>query len=690
MPSEPPMSSPPSPQTTGNARAISWRSVGVGLLGVIAIAVVTPYNNLIVENTFFIGGTLPIGLVMILLLLVLLVNTPLRLWWPRRALGGAELAVAAGMMLISCSVPATGFVTYVFGQIVGVPNQSGIEMGVAPMLQEMNLPQWAFPVGDRAVAQGWQHAAIRDYVGRLGADEPVPWAVWVRPVLAWTLWGLSMWGAVICFSVIVRRQWAENERLPFPVASIYASLIEPPAEGRALNTLLRARTFWLAFAGVLLLRSWSTLGMYFPKYVPAFSTGIDLKTLFTEDPWRYAENLFYQTNIHFSVIGLTYFIQTRIALSLWLFYVLLQVVLMGHGVAGAEFTQPMRVDQMFGAGVALALMLLWVGRHHLAMVARTMAGRRRPDDPQGRYLGYGTAGWGLVACCAGMVAWLMLAGASLVGSVVLVVMLMWIFALVARIAAETGLYYVQVNVPIHRPWVYALQWADVRTTNASYFWTTFMGAAFAHDTRECASVYATHALRLADHALPESRWKRRGGLVLLLLASLLVSLVVSGGSMVWLEYRHTTTISTAASTPVNAYGVDYIPKNLVNKPTRDYVPPRTGPRENHNRAGHFAFGAALTGTLAFLRLRFEAFPLHPLGFVMAYTFPLARMWLSLMIGWMAKVLVLRLGGSRAYGAARFFFIGLILGEAAAVAFWLVVSLVLAEMGVAYKVLYLTP
>jgi hypothetical protein len=46
--------------------------------------------------------------------------------------------------------------------------------------------------------------------------------------------------------------------------------------------------------------------------------------------------------------------------------------------------------------------------------------------------------------------------------------------------------------------------------------------------------------------------------------------------------------------------------------------------------------------------------------------------------------VVRFGGTRFFRAARSIFIGLIIGEATAAGFWLVVSLVMASLGMDYK------
>jgi len=70
--------------------------------------------------------------------------------------------------------------------------------------------------------------------------------------------------------------------------------------------------------------------------------------------------------------------------------------------------------------------------------------------------------------------------------------------------------------------------------------------------------------------------------------------------------------------------------------------------------------------------------------------PLRSIWFSIFLGWLAKVVIVRFGGAGLYRAARNVFIGLILGEAAAAALWLCVSLVRLAMGLNYQAVRLLP
>jgi hypothetical protein len=76
----------------------------------------------------------------------------------------------------------------------------------------------------------------------------------------------------------------------------------------------------------------------------------------------------------------------------------------------------------------------------------------------------------------------------------------------------------------------------------------------------------------------------------------------------------------------------------------------------------YLFGVVFTLFLAAMRTHFVWWPFHPVGYVVAGSFGLFRLWLPIFLTWLLKSLLLRYGGMEAYRKARPFFIGLIFGE----------------------------
>jgi hypothetical protein len=75
---------------------------------------------------------------------------------------------------------------------------------------------------------------------------------------------------------------------------------------------------------------------------------------------------------------------------------------------------------------------------------------------------------------------------------------------------------------------------------------------------------------------------------------------------------------------------------------------------------------------------------------MANTFYANQAWVSVFLGWLAKILVLRYGGGRMYRNARPFILGMITGEVFAAALWAVDPAVRTLLGLPYKVVQVQP
>jgi hypothetical protein len=683
---------------------VNFRSLLLGFAGVIFICTLTPYNDWAVFNTYFVGNYLPVGLLLVLITFIMLINGPLSRWRPKLAFSGGELAVSLGMMLVGCAVPGSGLMRYLPAVLVGTQHQANINSDYLRVLREVDLPQWVFPklsstdlaarTNDPVIANFWSRAPV-EHDTFIDHFRAVPWRAWVQPAIVWGSVVAAIWGAVLCMAVIVRRQWVENERLPFPLAQVYLSLIEPPQPGHALNTLFRARGFWIAFAAVFIYHGLAAMHEYDPQHWPDVPVKYDLTRILVDAPFKFSEIELRSSQIFFSVIGVTFFLQTKIAFTLWAFYIASQIARMSYASSGGELTIGMQTDQQFGALLPFAMAVLWVGREQWKLVFRQMFFAPRPGEASGRYMPYRLAGWGFLACAFAIVIWLLCVGASVAGAIVIVTLMLLIMFVLARVVAETGLVFAQVGVPLWRPWVFITNELPVaiaqRTTLRSYFLSGWFTSIFSHDSREQLAVFSTHALRIADGAAypNERNWRRAIPFTFALIASLALAYVVSGASMLYVEYTHAVTLDRYQQ-PVNQWGIEGAVKGWTLDPTNNYRPPGSGPNEIHNRVGHFAFGAALTTALSILRLRYEWWPLHPVGLLVAYAWPLKQIWFSIFLGWLVKILVVRFGGPKLFREARSFFIGMIIGETGAAAFWLIVSLVRSAAGLDYHAIRLLP
>ena len=122
------MAEKPEPLGAKPPRAITWRSIALGLAGVIFINVLTPFNNHVLANTDLVSSYLPTGLLLFFCLFIILINAPINRFLPRLALNTSELGIAISMVLVGCALPYTGLMRYLPGPGMGtlrVPGQSG-------------------------------------------------------------------------------------------------------------------------------------------------------------------------------------------------------------------------------------------------------------------------------------------------------------------------------------------------------------------------------------------------------------------------------------------------------------------------------------------------------------------------------------------------------------------------------------
>jgi hypothetical protein len=94
------------------------------------------------------------------------------------------------------------------------------------------------------------------------------------------------------------------------------------------------------------------------------------------------------------------------------------------------------------------------------------------------------------------------------------------------------------------------------------------------------------------------------------------------------------------------------------------------------RIEHQAFvllGALLMALMIAAHRRFLWWPLHPMGFLMAYGWQITALWFSFLIGGLIVTFINRFLGARTYWQLRPFFVGFIVGEAIAAALWLLLD-----------------
>jgi hypothetical protein len=459
----------------------------------------------------------------------------------------------------------------------------------------------------------------------------------------------ALYGALLCMVTIVRKQWFENERLPFPLAQIQLALVDQPERGRWLSELMSKRSFWIAFFVVFLLHVWNGLSRYSPKHFAEIWVWYDFNKLMGNAPWIYADPKLKNAAVFFTVVGVTYFLSSSVAFSLWFFFIANNVFMMLKGTWTGESRNYGRQDEHLGGLIAFMISFLWVGRHHWKLVIAQAFRGTRAGEPRERYLPYAAAFWGFIGCTLVMIGFLWLAGCTWPAAIVTVALVLTGFLIITRIIAETGLVHGSVYISFVKPWMltafYAKSGPWLHPVPVKSFYLGAMVEIQHYDYREVMPVYATHALKVADETilLPKESAEQarrlneqdkaspsfsRGacsalspgrGLLALMALSLVIGYFTSFYSMLWTEYHYAWTKDVPGKL-VNDHGVQGLPEGKLQLYPESYD--KSEYYYKHEPLAHMTFGFAFTGSPRVpATCRYAWWPLHPIGFLMIVSTP---------------------------------------------------------------------
>lgn len=672
---------------TAASRFVTARAVGVGLAAVAVISAVVSYNDYTLSNTPLIGNYLPIGAMLFVFGFVVLVNGPLSRLRPGWAFSTGELCAMFAVVLVGCAIPSTGLIRYLMPSFVAPHLLAGQDAAFGQLMSALKLPEWIFP----SLASSDPVAASRDpvvtgYLHRWTEDGGYPYGAFVRPLLTWGLFFGLLGAALVSMVLVVHPQWSRNERLPFPLAQIQMALLEAPARGRWFNETLRSRPFWLALGGVVLLHGWNGLSVYSEGKVPAIPLGFNLASLFTAPPFSYADNTLYKAQLFITAAAVTYFLRPQVGLSLWLFFAVQQLAKMQLGTATGDPSIRGQADLQVGGFLAFVAMVLFTGRrHYLAVLRAAFVPGREGTAPEGT-----VAARVLVVTSVLLAGWLVAAGCTVLGAVVIVLTLLTLFLGLTRIVAESGVLHAQLAAPVTRPFTLAAQLGIGSPTPVpmeTYFHAQKLQCIL-YDQRESLPVYASHAWKNCETGGVTHVRRQRGLLLLAMVLAVLVAYPVASYFHLRNEYTHAATLDRSQQTPIDMWGAQFNWQWQFAPGMTNYS---RGPTGNAPEPLPWAAsGFALVAGLYTARLHFPAFPLHPIGVLMVGTYAMTTLWFSFFVGHCAKTLAVRLGGYELYSASKPLAVGLIVGECLATGLWLLVAMVLASLGLPYKPIVILP
>ena len=645
--------------------AVSWRAVVIGLALVALMCIGTPLLELRLQEWLTANFHIPVAPIFMLFVLVMVTGLVARLsGW--RMLSKGELLTIFCMALVSAAIPAEGMMKFIFPLFTGLPYYATPENRYAETFHQY-LPDWFWPRDPAS----WGTTGCPKVIQWLYEGLPsgmsiwsIPWRVWIPPLAMFGLFIAFLYMLYFSLTVILRKQWDERERLPFPVAQIPLAMVESKGEGggeRERVAFFMSKAAWVGMLLPFLLHSYNhltVLATALPKIPQQFAWDAQI---LTEPPL----NAFRPLDIWFfpSVIAITFLIAREVSFSIWLFFVVMKVemaiaIWLGYGESMTSFvlrghTSTMITGQGEGALIMFTLFGLWLARGHLkAVVTRAFTLRTGTPDERREALSYRLALIGLVASLIGIALWLDVLGLSL-GVVLPLLVLLVIFAIgLTRIAVEGGLVHIKTagNPASLVEEVYGTQSLGPKDTTL----LVNMQFGFLFEFQAFLMPSLMHSFKIANQARV-GRFSFVGALI----AAVAVAVIVSFGVFLWMGYTFQGNHLGFQRWPT--YVSQYLNIVIRGKPA------------NVEGLSWVGVGSAVMLALMILRQRFLWLP-HPLGYVVFISpFRINRFWLMLFLGWFFKWAVLKYANLDMYYRMRRFFLGILVGEFTTVGLWAILD-----------------
>ena len=658
-------------------RGVTLRVVVLSLFLAAMFGYVVPTVDYRFTNTFLGGAHLPAGAVAVLLAILLIINPLLKLASRKLAMSRNETLTVYITCLFSVLVPGRGGENFFIPNVIGSFYFATKENKWLEFLQPYVKP-WITPaiapdgIVQKNIVDGWYES--------IPTGQEIPWGAWMVPLAAWTAIIFALYTMLGCLGVMVRAQWAEREALAFPLLKLPLQMtedVDKPNSG--IGHFFRSPTMWIGFGIAVFIQLLNGLNLYFPD-VPAMPLSLPTGNLFTEAPWNQIGRLNLQ--VWPVVVGISYLLTSEVSLSLWAFFMLHKfelVIAYYLGYMPSAIPEPVWTRgfskgfiayQQVGAIFAYSLSVMWLGREHGKHIFRRAIGREkaRPSEAS-EALSYPVAFWGFLLSWSFIIAWTVAAGVRLDIAVMLWVTYLVVAIGLTRLVVEAGLLMVHTGWMPLGPISGLLPSGTIPPSSIVPSWV--IGGALMTELRGFLLPSFVQSFKLAHDQKIAARP---------LMALIAACIAVSFGVAIW---------------TIVHMGYDYGGLTLQNWWARG--PGAQAPAQNAAQMikggqddlilnwGWTAVGVAVTMLLITARARFSWFPLHPLGYIIFTPFAIVTLSFSIFLGWLAKTLITKFGGTPAYRAALPGFLGLALGDITMMIFWVAVDGWQGRMGH-----YLTP
>ncbi len=477
---------------------------------------------------------------------------------------------------------------------------------------------------------------------------------WIQPTFWWCAFTFALLFVMQCINTILRKQWAEQERLVYPIVEL------PFQIAYNTSTFLRSQPMWWGFAIAASINLVNGLHIFFPALPEIPVKHLSLSMFFTEKPWTAFLTGGSSILVYPFAIGFGFLMPLDLLMSCLLFFFVYKMQAFIGIVSGLDSLPgfPYPYEQNIGAYTGVSVIVLWGTRRQIWRAFLQATGRRPPED-QNEPMRYRTAFLGVLFGGIFLIGFATRGGMALwIAVLFFVAHFLTIAIAVTRIRAQIGLSIHNTTfIGPHHSLVSLFGTRRIGGQNLTWFSLFFW---FNRDNRSHPMPHQLEAFKLAERGNLDVKGLSRLMLVLLVVAMPLCILML-------VDVFFQLGVDTGkVGGQINSFG------GRAYRFLHGWI---TSPRDA-DKAHIIAItiGFVFTLLLAAVRSRLFWWPIHPLGYGVA--FHMYTFWAAFIVAAVAKWLVLKYGGLRLYRRAVPFFLGLVLGDFVIGSFWNILSILI--------------
>ncbi len=662
------------------------RSVILGLLGAMLIAVLAYFNDHVWVLSSFVGSHLPIFVFGMLILTALVLNPLVGRFHRSWRLRPPELAVIVLMTMVACSIPSFGFMgTFVKSMVMPAQQYAG-----NPGWQKNQIldyyPEGTLPADGQYVPEftdpGLSGAGSED---NFVSFSEVPMRFWEKPLTIWLPLTVLFTLSAVCIGMIVHQQWSKHERLRYPLAEVAGEFLNVNDSG--LPKLVKSGAFWWGLALILFIRCNNGLNIWMNIISPGskwlnipmtFNFGAIMSKwpiLDKADVWSRFTIGWWGTTIYPTIAAIAFLLATDVSFTIgiapYIYLGMSLVLIKGYGVYlgsdGSDYMMGgLAIWQRFGSYLALTLMILYIGRQYYSQVLARALTFRKGKNAVESY-----AAWacriGLLSM-AGIVAIFMALGLNLLFALMLVCLIMLVFIGMTRINCESGLF---LSLPRWQPLGVMLGLCGAAALGPhAIALVALISVLFTAAPLECVMPFFLNGLKVCtDRGIRPSRAGTSA------MMTYVIALAIAVPVVLWATHNYGLQRGQGRwSTMTLPYYYHDASNNIFEELHNDTQFTKSeemteGARMNPfnwvREKGFYRYaGLGIAGVLilSVLRLRLHWWPLHPILFVIWGTRQSAEVSTSFLLGWCIKSAVTKLGTKDTFQNVRLFMFGAIAGD----------------------------